>query len=908
MSYESSHAHLLDELDRLRVALEHYVTDGRSESHTLDETTDGPVDDLTALSMAVPDDVRDRLGTRRETISEERAATEDVTLRLELLQKRFDLSRNHLDVLLLAVAPEVDDEFGELYATTHEARAVPNPTVQFVESLFGVDEQDSLTAFGLVDTDSPLRRHGLVEVTPTTDKPGGDRYRVVEPSDRVRSYLKGTGGFDRGLADTARVVTAETVVDELRLDASTTERVERLRTTPDSESRVYYFHGSAGSEKRRAVEALVDGELLRGDLDRLLDEGLLERFRREALLQDCPVHLRNVSAATSDPGDATPADVPDPEERPTVEDVLDTLAALERDVYLTGEESWTPTSGRRDTAYTLVEFSDPSFEIRRDIWEGYRDDLAAEVDPTTLASTFELTQGQIDDAVTTARALADDPDEPLSLETIREGCTAQSAEGLEDLAEKIEPDADWDEVVLTRDTEAELREVAARVRHRGTVYEQWGFEERFSRGTGVVALFAGPSGTGKTLSAEVIAADAGMDLYKIDLSSVVSKYIGETEENLERIFDAARDSNAILLFDEADAVFGQRAGVSDATDRYANVEVNYLLQRIESYDGVVLLTTNNESHMDDAFVRRIHQTVQFERPQERERQRIWRVMFPEDTPTEGIDYDLLSQFDMPGGNIRNVAQTAAVLAADDDGVVRMKHVVRATERELNKIGKLLNPPDFGEYRRYLRSTSDSEPPAEEERDDEPVDDAATRESVTRKLGGDPSAGQDESDENGAIPSDGTTSDDRATGDERATGNDRRNGSKADNMGVQTVTETVETDEWAKRYQDDEDGENRPSPENVVMGFFDDLLDGDRRGAHDRFHSEGYADRFSDRDAAMLRDRHRGLSSFERIVDTDRRVVLRFDQRFPDQSVTLEYELRTERGQWRIFDYGRAGKR
>ncbi|PSP61342.1 AAA family ATPase, partial [Halobacteriales archaeon QH_7_66_37] len=287
---------------------------------------------------------------------------------------------------------------------------------------------------------------------------------------------------------------------------------------------------------------------------------------------------------------------------------------------------------------------------------------------------------------------------------VYEGCSAQSAGDLGELSEQLDPNATWEDIVLPAETMRELRTVAAHVTHQGRIYAEWGFERRFTRGGGVVALFSGPSGTGKTMAAEIIATETGMELYKIDLSSVVSKYIGETEENLERIFTEAEHSNAVLLFDEADAVFGDRASVSDATDRYANVEVNYLLQRIESYDGVVVLTTNYESNIDSAFMRRIDHSVSFRRPREETRRTIWEGMFPEDTPVEDLDYEFLASFKLTGGDIRTIAQTAAILAADDEGTVTMKHAVRGLQRELEKAGKMVDPKKFDPYRELLYSS------------------------------------------------------------------------------------------------------------------------------------------------------------------------------------------------------------
>jgi len=255
--------------------------------------------------------------------------------------------------------------------------------------------------------------------------------------------------------------------------------------------------------------------------------------------------------------------------------------------------------------------------------------------------------------------------------------------------------------VLPADHGDRLRELAARYRHRSTVYDRWGFRVRES--TGLVGLFAGPSGTGKTLAAEVVAGDLGLDLYKIDLSSVVSKYIGETEKNLERIFAAAVAGDLVLFFDEADALFGKRSEVSDAHDRYANIEVAYLLQRLESYDGLVVLATNLQRNIDQAFLRRIDVAVEFPVPEEDERRAIWALSFPPAAPTDAIDTAFLArQFKLTGGSIRNAALTAAFLAAERGGPVTMDLVALGLKREFQKLGRLRTEAEFERYFSLVR--------------------------------------------------------------------------------------------------------------------------------------------------------------------------------------------------------------
>jgi hypothetical protein len=279
---------------------------------------------------------------------------------------------------------------------------------------------------------------------------------------------------------------------------------------------------------------------------------------------------------------------------------------------------------------------------------------------------------------------------------------------LDALAVRVRPRRGWADLVLPADQTAQLRELAARYRGRDVVYERWGFPPLPS--TGVVALFSGPSGTGKTLAAEVIAGDLGLDLYKVDLSSVVSKYIGETEKNLERIFSAAASGDLVLFFDEADALFGKRSEVGDAHDRYANIEVAYLLQRLEAYPGIVLLATNLQGNIDQAFLRRISVGVDFEPPDEPQRRQIWAGAFPKDAPVTDLDLDFLArQFKVTGGIIHNAALGAAFRAAEEGGPITMERVALALKREFQKLGRLRTETEFARYFDLVNGVDDAAP-------------------------------------------------------------------------------------------------------------------------------------------------------------------------------------------------------
>jgi SpoVK/Ycf46/Vps4 family AAA+-type ATPase len=345
-----------------------------------------------------------------------------------------------------------------------------------------------------------------------------------------------------------------------------------------------------------------------------------------------------------------------------------------------------------------IEFPVPAYPQRRALWTHFLGDTAAKTDSdiSSLAGQFLLTAGQIRDAVATAKDSIAQRGSPLQSQDLFAAARIHSNPRLSNLARKIVPRYGWEDIVLPDDQLALLREIVATVRERPKVLEEWGVGNKLTASDGVTMLFAGPPGTGKTMAAEVIAAELGLDLYKIDLSTVVSKYIGETEKNLEKIFSEAQSSNAILFFDEADAIFGKRSEVKDAHDRYANIEISYLLQRMEAYDGVTILATNLRANLDEAFTRRLQFAVDFPFPEEADRLRIWKTLFPKGVPRDPVlNFALLARrFKLSGGSIRNVIVNAAFLAAADDSPVTMKHMLHSVRRELQKMGRLVNEADM----------------------------------------------------------------------------------------------------------------------------------------------------------------------------------------------------------------------
>jgi SpoVK/Ycf46/Vps4 family AAA+-type ATPase len=355
-------------------------------------------------------------------------------------------------------------------------------------------------------------------------------------------------------------------------------------------------------------------------------------------------------------------------------------------IVLSREPSHEPS--RRRPA-VVVEVSRPTSDEQRQLWHTALGEHAPRLNGQVDAIT-----GQFDLAIPAIQAasieaigrLRSAPDSDVG-DLVWQACRIQARPGLDNLAQRLDPGATWDDLILPEPQCELLRELAAQVRQRHVVYQRWGFGEAVRRGLGISALFAGPSGTGKTMAAEVLANELQLDLYRIDLSAVVSKYIGETEKNLRRVFDAAESGGAILLFDEADALFGKRSEVKDSHDRYANIEVGYLLQRMEAYSGLAILTTNLKGALDTAFMRRLRFVVHFPFPDVEQRAALWRRAFPSRAPTDELDVDKLARLTVSGGNIRSIVLNAAFLAADHQEPLQMRHLLRAAQVEYAKLEK-----------------------------------------------------------------------------------------------------------------------------------------------------------------------------------------------------------------------------
>jgi ATPase family associated with various cellular activities (AAA) len=581
---------------------------------------------------------------------------------IDTLARIFGLSAFEREIVLLCAGTEMDSALAARCAEIGGRPTRGAVTFGLAMAVLRDPHWSAFTPF------APLRRFRLIEL----DDERGLTSAPLHLDERILHYLAGVNQLDARLerlvqpvsapasmAEEHRRLVTESVASELGYGPLTAV-VQFFGDDADGQAGVAASLASRG-ERELYVLRLEDAPAQGAEM-----EQFLQLWTREALLLPAVLLLQ---CDNEEPG---PAAHHLAERLP-----VPLMIAAREPVRL----------HRRVHVY---EVNKPGPAGQKHLWRealGERaDDLPAAVDD--VSEQFRLSAGAIASIGMSIRAFRGDQ-VAAGAQLWRES-RAVSRPRLESLAERIAPHAGWDDLVLPEMQLRTLRQLAAQSRHRMTVYEEWGFAAKGRRGLGLSALFAGPSGTGKTLAAEVLANDLGLDLYRIDLSTVVSKYIGETNKNLKQVFDAAECGGVLLLFDEADALFGKRSEVKDSHDRYANMEVGYLLQRMEAYQGLAILTTNAKSALDKAFARRLRFIVDFPFPDTAERKAIWSRAFPAQTPTDDLQPELLAALNMTGGNIHNIAINAAFLAADSGVPVTMAHVLEATQLEAVKIERPLS--------------------------------------------------------------------------------------------------------------------------------------------------------------------------------------------------------------------------
>lgn len=714
---DASLEHLQAELTRIDVFIQRQIQRWRLAGQDPSDTfrglyvSDAEVDNLMARPLGsnwghmadLPPDQNQSFAaaldeaTRQCEALIETAQNQSQPLRLIQLAGTFGLSQFDLDALLVCLAPTLDLRYERIYGYLQDDVTRKRPTINLILDLLtepGLNRLHYLTRFA---DDGPLFKHRLLEFGSDTD-PGTSPLlsHTLKIDKAVVSWLLGPYRPHTELESYAALLQSSPQPNQADLLLAGNIQPGLFQINAAKTPPVVILFGPdkiSQNAAARVAAAQMGLPLLMVNLAAVIDSGVppisaLRIALRDSLMVGALPYLFGWDACLNKEGQLSPA-------------LLTELCRYPGFIIIAGQNQWQAEGINRERPLYWLESPVPNFSQRAALWQHFLqlDEAAlnqANFDITALSGQFALTTGQIRDAINSAKDAAAQRGSQLQNLDLFTAARAHSNPRLSTLARKIVPRYDWLDIVLPADQLAILHEIVDTVRGRPQVLEQWGVGQKLASSAAITVLFAGDPGTGKTMAAEVIATELGLDLYKIDLSTVVSKYIGETEKNLEKIFNEAESSNAILFFDEADAIFGKRSEVKDAHDRYANIEISYLLQRMEAYDGVTILATNLRANLDEAFTRRLQFAVDFPFPEKEDRLRIWHTLFPPSVPHDtDIDFTLLARrFKLAGGNIRNIIVSAAYLAAADGGRVTMNHLMHGTRRELQKMGRLVNEADL----------------------------------------------------------------------------------------------------------------------------------------------------------------------------------------------------------------------
>jgi DNA polymerase III delta prime subunit len=643
-----------------------------------------------------------------------KAANKDqsfVHLPLQQVVEIFDLDSFEAAVLLMALALEINKKYERIFAYFNDDlnKKAPSLDTAFFSLEPDMGDQDTRkinTEYGYFSSQAPLRAFDLIRFVNQQDEESflSKRFRI-DPG--IRNFLLNVNDLHPQLGNISNMEYPKKVSGLSGSKIKVRKEIQKVLSSimnKGSRGLLFWLHGRSAAEKESIVSALCEElniALLKADFEDILLEKeadtVLKLLLREAVLKSAALFIKSGDLLTAG----------DEKNRYLKRSFLKALGKFSWFSFIDARECWIPENIEKTFDWYPIEVTPPDFFDRRMIWAKWLEHFnLKESDLDSIAGRYTFNENRI---IKTARHLKLTNDNGnLDFNGIVKACAIQGSNRLPRYSKKISPHYSWDDLVLPDEKYQHLKEVCHTLKNKHIVYFRWGFDKKLALGRGINILFTGPSGTGKTMTAEVIASDLGLDLHKVDLSSVVSKYIGETEKNLSKIFEEADSGNTILFFDEADALFGKRSEVKDAHDRYANIEINYLLQKMEEHESVIILSSNFGKNIDDAFLRRMQFTVEFPFPDKKCREIIWRKIYPEKTPLSGeLNFRFLSKkINVSGGNIKNIALASAFLAAEESSEIKMRHILKAARREYQKIGKVFIDSDFHPYSDLIGKTGD----------------------------------------------------------------------------------------------------------------------------------------------------------------------------------------------------------
>lgn len=645
------------------------------------------------------DDLDQMIGTLEKEISIRLSNTKEsgIIFPLMRLSEIFGLTQFEQSVIIAALAPDLDKKYERTYAYFNDDLNKKAPSIDMLFNIFLSDPEEKMDTRKSFSEQAALFRFNLLNFVTNHDEEGFLSSRLKIDSG-IKTFLLGDSSFHSKICDLAEITYPEQIPFRSSALQHIKAELENALTAwmkGDTKSTVIWLYGKAENEKNTIMQSLcsdLEFPVILVDLEEIAasdnPKRNLKLVFREAVLKSALLLLSSGDKLCGNDENSCLL-------RRLFFKSLTEYAWI---AFICAEKMWVPDSLDERSNWFPVEVKLPDYEGRQRIWsDALKEMNVSSSDIDALSGRYNFNESHIRKVAAYAKIIG--RDNAITLDVLSNSCKILSTQQLSKYTKKITPNYSWDDLVLPKDKLCHLKEMCGFIKNKHIVYYEWGFDKKLALGRGLNMLFSGSSGTGKTMTADIIASELQLELYKTDLSSLVSKYIGETEKNLNRIFKETSFGNAILFFDEADALFGKRSEVKDAHDRYANMETNYLLQKIEEHEGVVILATNFSQNIDEAFLRRMHFSVDFPFPTDEMREQMWKKIFPADAPLSGeIDYKYLSETIMvAGGNIRNLALSSAYFAADESSGIGMRHIMHAAKREYQKLGKPFLKTDFEKY-------------------------------------------------------------------------------------------------------------------------------------------------------------------------------------------------------------------